>query len=168
MSRAGMANLITTARNMAGGPGTADVTDGVGVNWWSDDQIEEILDDYSARHRRVELVPVPEYSAGDTVYTEYQIPPPLKWFEEDDASSDWDVKDSDGNAAPSHTVNYRAGYITFAADTAGSAYYLDCDTFDMYRAVAEIWKRRAGLLRMRSIGKRTTIRKARRNCVAIT
>lgn len=142
-ARATMATLIAEVRKL-GNAGTADHSV-AGVDYWTDDQLQNILDDYRETHKRVALNSEPEYIDGDYQYLEYPIPKPLKWFEEAGAGGGWALRDGDGVAvAASYTVNYEAGIITFDADQDAEIYYLDARTYDVNRAAAEVWESKAG------------------------
>jgi hypothetical protein len=143
MAREGMANLILEARRLANA-GTADTTT-AGTVFWSDDQIQAILDRHQTIWKTQLLEPSGTVGTGGTVtYTEYLFPGHINHVEEAGSASGWAIKDGTGGTAPSYTANYQAGLITFDADTSGSAYYLDCRAYDMNRAVAEIWDQKAG------------------------
>lgn len=141
-ARAGMADLILHARRMAN-VGTADTTT-AGTTWWNDDQIETILDRYRSNWRGVELTPMPDYISGTTTYTDYRLP--VQWKFVEGTATGWALRTSAGDDAPSYTVNLDAGVVTFANDTAGTAYYATCRTYDLYRAVADIWEQKAGFV----------------------
>lgn len=145
MARAGMSNLIAELRSLAQ-VGTSDHTLN-SITFWSDDQLQEMLDRYRQTWKRVLLESAEDYIDGDYSYTEYVIPSRLKWFEESAASSGWALRDSAGAAVvASHTINYESGIITFAADTRDADYYLDARTYDLYSAAADVWRRKASFV----------------------
>lgn len=130
-ARAGMANVITELRALT----NASASD------FSDDTLQDILDDNRHEHSRIELRAIPDYAAGAYTYTRYPLPD--AWYEESGSGSGWSLLDSEGDAAPSYTVNYRARMITFASDTEDALYYLDCRTYDMNMSAARVWRRKA-------------------------
>lgn len=138
-----MADLILALR-VACAAGTADHLLGT-VPYWLDDQLQDRLDRYRRTFQRVLLESDPVYVDGAYQYLDYQIPPALgEYFEESGTDSGWAVKDSGGDAAPSNTPSYQAQRITFAADTHGSAYFLDARTYDLNRCAAQVWREKAG------------------------
>lgn len=142
-ARSGMTNLITRLRGMTE-VGTADYS----VNataYWSDDQLQAILDG-----QRVEIVREPlrvegEYASGAWEYHNYYT---LRRDIEEDASGTavFTIRDSLGalHGTAEWTPNYDAGHIRFSGDTAGSAFYLTTRAYDLNAAAADVWQRKAG------------------------
>lgn len=143
-ARAGMANLILRLRSMCSA-GTADYTVN-GTAYWTDDQMQNYLDRYRSTLKRLPLEAEEDYSNGAYTFTDYPIPAHLGNFEESGVSSGWALRDSAGVSAPSYTVDYNAGRITFAADTTGITYYLDCRVYDLNRAAADVWEEKAAVV----------------------
>jgi hypothetical protein len=142
MARSGMANLITQLRAHTHA-GTADYTL-AGVSYWTDDQLQDILDGQRQTHTAVRLLPVTEVAAdGSHITQEYHLPPHLRHVEEAGTASGWRVYQADGSDAPTHTVNYAAGVVAFAADTDNLAVYLACRTYHMHLAAAAVWEKKA-------------------------
>jgi hypothetical protein len=56
-----------------------------------------------------------------------------------------EVEDSSGTtvSTANYSVDYQLGKITFAADTAGTTYYLNANSYDIYAAAADIWRTKA-------------------------
>lgn len=134
-----MASVITKVRALCYA-GTADYTV-YGVNYWSDDQVQAVLDRYRAAYKRLQLTPMEDYIDGAYSYTEYPLPAELENVE--GTASGWALRTVDGGTVPSYTANLDAGVITFDASTGGTAYYLDCRNYDINRAAAEIWRQKA-------------------------
>lgn len=141
MARDGMTTLIGLVRERANA-GTADFTRGT-VTYFTDDHIEDTLDFYRTLHKRVQLIDQPDYVDSDNVYLEYCIPE-LQYFEEEAYDSGWAVRDGSGGTAPAYTVDYRSGVITFDSDTQGTAYYLDCRTYNLDAVVSDVFEIKAG------------------------
>ena len=145
MARSGMTELIQEARRLSN-VGTADYTSGT-VTYFTDDQLQDILDRHRTQRRQILLNAQAEYANGAYTYTEYPLPFDLEWMERGTATgSGWAVRDVAGSAATSYTVNYAARVITFAADTENATYYLDVRTFELNTSVAEIWEMKAGFV----------------------
>ena len=145
-ARTGMAALIAELRDMTNS-GTADYTVN-SVSYFTDDQLQMYLDRGMLLTRMLPLAPIPVRSGAYTYWYDYQIPDDLgHWFEQYvDTTSGWAVKDSNGNTAvlgTDYTVNYAFGLVTFASDTKGAAYLLDCRSYDLYFAAAEVWRKKA-------------------------
>lgn len=138
-ARTTMANLITTLRGMTNA-GTADYTSG-GATWWTDDQIEDVLDQNRREYKKIGMTAKPTYGVGGSVtYTEYSTG--LKNWEDTPT-----IQDSAGSAITAGTTTYgfdtNTGVATFVADTGGSAYYITGKTYNLYRAAAQVWERKA-------------------------
>lgn len=150
MARAGMANLITEMRVLCQA-GTADYSV-AGVAYFSDDQIQASLDETRAELRDVGLVDRPQRGTAGYSYLDYEIPRTAgAWFEEAATGSGWAVRDGTGATVGTalYSVNYRARMVTFASNTGGSAYLLDARAYDLNRAAANLWRRRAALEALR-------------------
>jgi hypothetical protein len=137
-ARAGMSAVITHMRGLCNA-GTADYTL-AGSTYWSDDHLQTALDRYRKTVRRQELSPTADYSGGTYSYTEYPFGHVGAWIE--GTATGWAVRTADGSSAPSYTVNFDAKVITFAADTGGSAYFLDCRVYDVFNAAADVWQQK--------------------------
>ena len=143
MARTTMAYLIEELRGM-GNAGTADFTVGT-VNYWSDDQLQNILDRRRYDVYREELQMVPRHAGGGTVEY-YEHLSRYELFEETDAgTSIFYVEDSAGidQGTALWTADYRTGKLTWLADTAGSAYYLTGRVYDLNGAAADVWRKKA-------------------------
>lgn len=130
-ARAGMGTIITTLRAYTAEPGTVT---------YSDDTMQAVLDSTRRTHKNLEVKTIDV----DDPYTEYLFPFQVgEWVEQNETGSGWALVDSNGDAAPSYTVNYQARLITFASDTSATIYYLSCREYDLNAAAAEIWRRKA-------------------------
>jgi hypothetical protein len=141
-ARDGMTNLIATLRAWTEA-GTADYTL-AGATYWTDDLVQDTLDRHRTDIHREPLTVEAEYSDGDLVYHNYYAP--MRYYEEAAGGEDvWRIEDAAGSAigTADYTVNYHAGHIRFTADTAGSARYLVARAYDMHRAAADVWRRKA-------------------------
>lgn len=142
-ARSGMADLITTVRRLASA-GTADYTV-AGETYWSDDYVQDALDQARTELFDEPLHPVTEYDSGGTArYYEYRAP--FGYFEQTTGGTAvWKLRDANyatlGTA--DYTVDYLTGHVTFAADQAGSVRYLTARSYDVYAAAAMIWESKA-------------------------
>lgn len=142
--RATMAELITELRALTDA-GADDHQIG-GVTFWSDQQLQDVLDRNRTTIRREALQPDGEYNAGAWLYYDYPIPAELGAIERAGTGGGFALRDASGNDAPAHTINYAAGVITFDDDTGGDVYYLDCRGYDMNAAAAAVWEQKAGFV----------------------
>lgn len=143
-ARTGMANLITKVRSMAQA-GTADYTI-AGTSYWTDDQIEDVLDRYRIDVWREPLAYVETYLTGGTVqYKDYYSQ--YKDFEETTGGTAiFYLEDATGAdiGTALYTPDYNSGRIAFAADTGGTAYFLVGRSYNLNFAAADIWRQKAG------------------------
>lgn len=138
MARDGMANLIALVRQHAN-VGTADATIG-GVAYWTDDQIQAMLDRTQVRRYACDLVYL------DDSETDYRLPASSAWIERAGSASGWQVYNSAGSAVGTadYSVNYDAGIITFPTAQNGAGYTLDFREYELYGVVADVWEQKAG------------------------
>lgn len=143
MVRAGMTELIASLRGMT--DAAADEYTVAGITYWSDGQLQDILDRCRHDYYNHPLAPAVEYMGGDIVYQSYY------WHEGqhverlDSGSAAWLLQDGNGAAAGTadYTPYYEAGYVRFAADQAGRGWALTYRAYDMNRAASLVWERKA-------------------------
>jgi hypothetical protein len=139
-----MANLITELRGYTEA-GTADYTI-AGVSYWTDDQLQDILD----LHRKdvifeqLEIYPV-QIGGGSISYQDYRS---ANGFYEATTGGTAILYIQDGTGAnigtANYTADYRRGQFQFSVDQGGSTYYLTGRSYDLNAAAADIWNRKAG------------------------
>lgn len=143
-ARTTMSSLISTLRGMTNA-GTADYTV-AGSAYWSDDQLQTILDRYRAEVRQEPLNSFPVTTTGGSVaWYDYQSA--SRWFETTNGgTARFVVKDAGGtvNGTANWSADYERGLITFGANTGGTAYYLTGYAYDVYAAAADVWRQKAG------------------------
>ena len=144
MARTGMTTLISNLRDM-GIAGTADYTLGT-TSYWTDNQLQTILDKNKLNVLHEELVGVATYTTGGSLqYRDFYSA--FGNYEETSAgTSVFVVENGTGNAIATSlwTMNYAEGKLTFGADQAGSARYITGQSYDMNRAAADIWRMKSG------------------------
>lgn len=142
-ARSGMADNITTLRGMTN-TGINDYTI-AGKPYWSDAQMQTVLDRYVTPIRDEPLTVNPVMVSGGTVnYLDYQSA--QRFFEATTGgTARFIVKDSLGavQGTANWTADYERGLVSFAADTKGTAYYLTGYSYDVYAAAADIWYQKA-------------------------
>jgi hypothetical protein len=143
MARTGMTNLIGELRALAVA-GTADYTLGT-VNYWSDDQLQTVLDRHQLTVVREELHPVEQYEGGTLVYKEHR-----SQYGNYEATSGgtaiFEVENATGSTYGTAlwSMDYARGVLTFAASTGGSSVFINGYSYDVYRAAADVWRQKAG------------------------
>lgn len=147
MARSGMANVIADLRGMTETSiSDYSIVTGEGtVTYWTDNQLQDRLDRQRTDYNRLLLNKEPRYvDGGSVIYQDYYFPAGY-WEEASGGTAVWEVQDSTGAAigTASYSVNYRAGHIRFTQNTSGSAYYLIARQYDLNRAAADVWRRKA-------------------------
>lgn len=140
--RSTLADLIYELRGMTNA-GASDYTIG-GVPYWTDKQMEQALDRFREDHFRVLLEPVEKYDGGTVIWKDYYSG--LKNLESTDGGTAiFYVEDAAGNVVGTalYSADYARGVVTFLSNTGGSAFYLYARSFDLNRAAADIWRRKA-------------------------
>lgn len=135
VARTGMSELITSLRGMCDA-GTADYTVASGT-YWTDDQLQEVLDRYRMTVNNEGLMMYPE----GTYYYEYRF----AWGDVE-RGSEFKIFDSAGSQIGTalYSVNYPAQTVTFASNTLGSAFYARYRTFDINASAADVWDIKSG------------------------
>lgn len=141
-ARASMANLILELRQRCEA-GTAEYQLG-SQTYWSDDHLQAVLDRQREDLKRVSLVMSPDYSGGSALYYDYYWPRG-DYVEDVDGGTAWRIEDSTGSAigTADYTVNVAARHIRFGSDQQGQARYLTYRVYDLDRAEADVWDKKA-------------------------
>jgi len=171
-ARAGMAEIIAELRAL-GAAGTADFSI-AGVAYFTDDQLQAILDQHRQDWTAIPLIAQSYQENGTTYYYDYFIPPDLGKFWEREASGTayWRVTDSTGvdQGTSLYDVDWDGLKITFAADQKGTFYCLTGRTFDLNRAAAQVWRQKAAYYAMdvdwQTDGHRVNASQASKQCLA--
>lgn len=141
-ARSGMTQLIADVRLMADA-GTAEHSVN-GTTYYTDDDIQRYLDRHRQDIYREMLSYQGEYGSGSVQYHQYYF---RHAFVEGTASGSLAWLITDGNddviAGSLYTPNLDAQEVRFSADQMGSARFLTYRTYDIYRAVSEIWRDKA-------------------------
>lgn len=143
MARATMASLISDLRGMTSA-GSADYTI-ASAPYWTDDQLQDILDRYRYEVRNDLMTQYEELISGTTYWKEFQSE--YKWFETTDGGTArfWitgAIGDKQGTA--DWTMDYRRGLATFNASQGGSARYAWGFSYDLNGAASDVWRQKAG------------------------
>ena len=142
-ARAGMTHLIARLRAMtetAGGDYTID-----GLSYWSDGQLQDVLDTRATRIDLRTLEPVPEVTSGRTEWHDYPIGD-ADLEEPDSGAPYWSLTDSLGQEVEAglYTLDALGGVVRFDADQHGALYFLKARSYDLARAAADVWRMKMG------------------------
>ena len=133
MARSGMQTLIDTVRgyaNAATDEWTSE-TDSSLVEYWSDAEIERVLDRHKTEVFRepLERLTARRYATGTTNI---------------EGGSAFEVEDGNGAAVAGFTVDLARGVVSFAADQSDSIrLFWSGYAYDLYAAAADIWRMKA-------------------------
>lgn len=143
VARAGMVDLIAELRQLT--YASEDIVTWNNVDYWTDDQLQDILDAHSSRISDVKLVPHPRWYSGVHQYLEYEIPKSVPgWIE--GPETQFEIVDNLGNVVDSGDYTFYPLYrrVDFNTDTNGVAYYLRGVSYDMNLAASTVWSKKAG------------------------
>lgn len=135
MARSGMNNLLTRLR---------DMVDDVGTAVWTDDQLQDVLDQHKYRLLR-ERLEAEKTNLNSTTY-EYRIFHSHWGNLEEGGTAYFNIEASNGDqrGTDTYTVDYVRGVVTMTTDQAGTALYLTGWSYDLAGAASTLWKQRAG------------------------
>jgi hypothetical protein len=137
-ARTGMINLILRLRGMTEAAVADYSVDG--VSYWTDGQLQDILDQYRTTLETVPLTSIYELSGGTTIFKDY----PIDYGDLEESGSGvpyWSLTDSTSTeVTASYTVDYIKGRIRFASTTNGVVYFLKARSYDLSRAAAQVWR----------------------------
>lgn len=135
-ARSGMADVISDLRSMT--DASAEDYTVAGVPYWSDAQLQRILDKHRTDLKWVEMEAIEE---GSGAYLEYSIG--YGSLEQTTGGTAiFLVQDVNGTTISSsnYSVDYSRGLVTFTSDTSGTAYYVTARSYDLEGAAAEVWR----------------------------
>ncbi|WWT39946.1 hypothetical protein [Microcystis phage Mae-JY09] len=134
MARPGMSDLIAQVRRIAG-VGTAEYTT-AGATWWTDDQIQSVLDAHRRDVVREMLHADESYVGGGSI----------QWLTYRSRHRNYEggsallIEDGLGDNRGTATYAFDAlrGVATFSADQGGTALYVTGPVYDVHGAAAEV------------------------------
>ncbi len=142
-ARTTMADLILTLRGLTSA-GSAEYTVN-GSAYWTDDQMEDVLDRHVTVIRHEALTPFPVVAAGGSIeYYDYQSR--YRFFESTSGGTTrFIVQDETGATVgtAAWTADYPRGMVTFGTATGGVSRYVNGFSYDVNAAAAEIWHTKA-------------------------
>ena len=140
MARTGMQTLIDTVRGYANAaPDEWSVsTDTSLVEYWSDDEIQRVLDRNKVEYIHALMDAQPTYESGTPVYKQYL----LNATNIESGTAVFKIEDTSGTVS-GYTVDYARGIVTFTADQSGKSFYWSGFAYDLDAAAADIWRMKA-------------------------
>ena len=140
MARTGMQTLIDTVRGYANAaPDEWSVsTDTSLVEYWSDDEIQRVLDRHKVEYIHALMDAQPTYESGTPVYKQYL----LNATNIESGTAVFKIEDTSGTVS-GYTVDYARGIVTFTADQSGKSFYWSGFAYDLDAAAADIWRMKA-------------------------
>ena len=140
MARTGMQTLIDTVRGFANAaPDEWEVsTDSSIVTYWSDDEIQRVLDRHKQEYIHELMDAQPTYESGSSVYKRYL----LGVANVESGTAVFKVEDVSGTVS-GYTADYTRGIVTFSTDQSGKSFYWSGFAYDLYAAAADIWRMKA-------------------------
>ena len=142
-ARTTLATLITRLRGLSQA-GTADYSVS-GTTYWTDDQLQDVLDAHRQDVYRAPMQSVLVYNGGTVEYHDY-FSGYTNLETTTGGTSIFYIEDSAGSVVGTalYTPDYNRGVVNFPADTGGSAYYLYGRSYDLNAAASEVWRTKAG------------------------
>lgn len=141
--RSGMVDIVKELRRLANA-GPADYTL-AGEQYWTDAQLEEILDRHYEALSYSTMEAVGTYgTTGAWEYTDYYVG--AEWLEQTTGgTATFYVQNSTGAviAEADYSVDYQNGVVTFDTNTNGDARYVTGYYYDVNAAAAEVWRKKA-------------------------
>jgi hypothetical protein len=132
-----MADLISILRAMTN-CGATDYTVN-GVSYWTDAQLQVVLDRYKHEVYQRQLQPISENVAGVLSTTKYKI-----GDTNIESTGSLTLYDNTYTAVTTgFTVDYAQGLVTFTANTNGARYFVSYRTYDLHAAAADVWYQKA-------------------------
>jgi hypothetical protein len=143
-ARTTLSTLITELRGMTSA-GTADYTIN-GAAYWTDDQLQNILDAHRTEVVTEPLQWIPDLGAGGTLLVTRYYSQFGNFEQTSGGTAIFHLQDAAWNTVgtANYTANYARGEVVLNSDSRGSLYYLTGRSYDLNSAAADVWKRKAG------------------------
>lgn len=140
MARTGMQTLIDTVRGYANAaPDEWEVsTDSSLVTYWSDEEIQRVLDRHKREYIHAILDAQPTYESGSSVFKQYL----LGTGNVESGTAVFKLEDAAGTVS-GYTVDYARGVVTFTSDQSGKSFWWSGFAYDLDAAAADIWRMKA-------------------------
>ncbi len=141
-ARSGMVDLLSELRSLAN-VGSDDFKVG-GEPQFTDGRLQRILDQSRTEHYREEMLAVEAYQGGTPIWKDYYTG--VQFLEQTTGGTAvFYIEDGAGQnvGTAQYTMDYLTGKAVFSASTGGSVLYWYGRAYDMNRAAAEVWRRKA-------------------------
>lgn len=140
MARSGMQTLIDTVRGYANAePDEWTVSTNTSlVEYWSDEEIQRVLDRHKSEYIHAVMSVEPTYSGGAIVYVQYK----LGATNVESGTAAFKIEDTAGTVS-GYTIDYARGIVTFTSDQSGKSFYWSGFAYDLDAAAADIWRMKA-------------------------
>ena len=135
-----MQTLIDTVRGYANAaPDEWTIsTDTSLIEYWSDEEIQRVLDRHKVEYIHALMDAQPTYESGTPVYKQYL----LNATNIESGTAVFKIEDTAGTVS-GYTVDYARGIVTFSTDQNGKAFYWSGFAYDLDAAAADIWRMKA-------------------------
>lgn len=108
------------------------------VAYWTDLQLQQVLDQYSEDVLDLPLEVAPYREGGVIVYKRFYYPKKYRWLEETAT-----VHNRFGVEAIDYEVVYHKSRVEFENPQVTAAYYLRASAYHLHDAAAEVWSQKA-------------------------
>jgi len=138
--RTGMQTLVDTVRGYASA-GISEwsiVGDAGTISYWSDVEIQRVLDRHKTEYIHADLDIVESYTGGAIVYKQYRT----NVLNIESGTDVFKVEDTAGTVS-GYTADYARGIITFSDDQAGKSLWWSGYAYDINASAADIWRMKA-------------------------
>lgn len=145
-ARAGMVDIIAALRGETDAEENATTVNGVA--YWTDDQLQEILDTYS-HDVLVQLQATPRRVNGTTSYTRYYVPSELHAqyvrLESSETTGAFILRTSTGYEVDDSTYTYYPfrNLIEFTSSQSNRTFILEARAYSIANAAAHVWNMKA-------------------------
>jgi hypothetical protein len=140
--RTGMSYIVTELRTLCEA-GTADYALGT-VNFWSDDQLQNVLDKHAVVLDFEPMTVFPQRTAGKYLYQSYYIG--YQYLEQTSGGTAvFQIMDYNGTniGTALYSVDYDIGIVAFEADQgSGIPYFVSGTSYDLEASAAEVWHKK--------------------------
>jgi len=136
-ARSSMAGIILDLRGLT--DATLGETTVNGIDYWDDEQLQAILDNYRIDALDTPLLPAGQLINGTTVYLRYYFPDELSSTLEDGFT----LRDSNGTQVVSWSYVPGTRYVLFASDQLANTITLTGNSYNLRKAAARVWLTKA-------------------------
>ena len=108
------------------------------VTYWSDEEIQRVLDRHKTEYIHALMDAQPTYESGSSVFKQYL----LGTGNVESGTAVFKIEDTAGTVT-GWTADYTRGIVTFTADQSGKSFYWSGFAYDLDAAAADIWRMKA-------------------------